>query len=453
MVDLKEVEPKDTSGRLGANAQSKRSGNKLLMLLALLVTLLIVAFTAWWYLIRVPDDVVLKVGAGPYRSDSYELMKEVAEVVERHGTGVRLEVVATADSSQNISLLNRGKIDLATIRSDTPVVDNVRLIASLFPDYFQFIARSGAGIRYLTELKGKRIAIPPYGTDEFRSFWVIADHYDLAIKSMKWKPMPLEEAKDKLLKGEVDVLFTVRSLRDRLLLNLFEDATITNTGLYFVEVDQAEAIALKRPFVQVDSVPRGAFIGAIPTPRREVKTAIVNRVLVTREDIDVAAIAEVTRVLFEHRLDLIIRFALASAILKPQEGQGVSSPLHDGAERYFNRDAPSFIQENAEPIALIITILAMLFSGLLTLRSRMGNTQKDRMDSYNYMLLDIAEKARVTERPDEIKSMKEELFKILETVVRALDTDEVTEEGFQSFSLLWKSVSDVLNDRAREISA
>ena len=64
------------------------------MLSALLVTLLIVAFTAWWYLIRVcPDDLVLKVGAGPYRSDSYELMREVAEVVERHGTGVRLEVV------------------------------------------------------------------------------------------------------------------------------------------------------------------------------------------------------------------------------------------------------------------------------------------------------------------------------------------------------------------------
>ena len=452
MVDLQKVEPKDINGKRGANAESKRSGNKLLMLTALLVTLLIVAFTVWWYLIRVPDDVVLKVGAGPYRSDSYELMKEVAEVVERHGTGVKIKVVATTDSSQNISKLNRGEIDMATIRSDTPVVDNVRLIASLFPDYFQFIARTGAGIRYLTELKGKRIAIPPYGTDEFRSFWVVADHYDLAIKSMKWQPMPLEEAKDKLLKGEVDVLFTVRSLRDRLLLNLFEDATITNVGLYFLEVDQAEAIALKRPFVQVANVPRGAFIGARPTPRREVKTAIVNRVLVTREDIDPAAIAEVTRVLFEHRLDLIIRFALASAIVKSQEGQGVSSPLHEGAERYFNRDAPSFIQENAEPIALIITILAMLFSGLLTLRSRMGNTQKDRMDSYNYMLLDIADKARVTEKAGEIKSMKEELFKILETVVRALDTDEVTEEGFQSFSLLWKSVSDVLNDRAREVA-
>ncbi len=59
MVDLKEVEPEDKIGKLGANAQSKRSGNKLLMLSALLITLLIVAFTAWWYLIRVPDDVVL----------------------------------------------------------------------------------------------------------------------------------------------------------------------------------------------------------------------------------------------------------------------------------------------------------------------------------------------------------------------------------------------------------
>ena len=200
-------------------------------------------------------------------------------------------------------------------------------------------------------------------------------------------------------------------------------------------------------------MPLVAFVGTAPKPRWQMKTATVDRILVTREDIDVAAINEVTRVLFEHRLDLIIRFALASAILKPSESVGLSTPLHAGAERYFNRDQPSFFQENAEPIALVITIFAMAFSSLLALRNRLGNTQKDRMDSYNYMLLDIAEKARVADCADDVKVLKEKLFKILETVVRALDTDEVTEEGFQSFSLLWKSVSEVINDRALEIQS
>ncbi|MCF6321971.1 MAG: TAXI family TRAP transporter solute-binding subunit [Rhizobiaceae bacterium] len=436
-----------------ANEKSARTGQRLVIGLALLLTLIAVIFTVWWYLIRVPETVVLTVGAGPYRSDSYELMKEVAEVVERHGKGVRLEIIATKDSSKNISLLNRGELDIATIRSDTPVVSDIRLIANLFPDFFQIIARRDAGIRNVGDLVGKRIALPPYGTDEFRSFWVVGDHYDLPIEGMDWRPMALEKAKDQLLSGKVDVIFTVRSLRDRLLLNLFEDAALKKLELNFVEIDQAEAIALKRPFIQVDKIPRGAFIGAAPTPRREIRTAVVDRVLVTRSEIDNAAISELTRVLFEHRLDLIIRFALASAILEPRSGVGLSAPLHDGAEQYFNRDQPSFLQENAEPIALVLTVLAMLFSGLLTLRKRMGNTQKDRMDTYNYMLLDIAEKARVAENKKEITELKDQMFKILETVVRALDTDDGTEEGFQSFSLVWESVREVIKDRLSELAA
>ncbi len=434
-----------------ANEGSTRSTQRILIVSALVLAAISVAFTIWWYLIRVPDDVVLKVGAGPYRSDSYELMKEVAEVVERHGEGVRLEIVATKNSSENISLLNRSVLDIATIRSDTPVVSDVRLIANLFPDFFQLIARSDASINSVNDLIGKTIAVPPFGTDEFRSFWVIGDHYDLPISALKWRPMALEKAKDQLLSGKVDAIFTVRSLRDRLLLNLFEDATLKKLELEFVEIGQADAIALKRPFIQVNDVPRGAFIGAVPTPSRAKRTATVNRVLVTRGDIDNNAINELTRILFEHRLDLIIRFALASAILKPESGIGISAPLHPGAEQYFNRDQPSFIQENAEPIALVITVFAMMFSGLIALRNRLGNTQKDRMDSYNYMLLNIAETARLAKNHEEIRELKEQMFKILETVVRALDTDEVTEEGFQSFSLLWESVREVIKDRVGEL--
>jgi hypothetical protein len=32
----------------------------------------------------------------------------------------------------------------------------------------------------------------------------------------------------------------------------------------------------------------------------------------------------------------------------------------------------------------------------------------------------------------------------------ALDTDEITDEGFQSFSLLWESVREMLNERQRK---
>ncbi|MEM9278820.1 MAG: TAXI family TRAP transporter solute-binding subunit [Pseudomonadota bacterium] len=431
-------------------ARRAGSGYRFLSWISVLLIITIVV-GGYFYLNRQLAPVVVKIGSGPFRSDSHELMKEVADVVSRHSGNIVVEVVPTRDSSNNISLLNEGKVDFATIRSDTPVVKNVRQVANLFPDYFQLLTRADRPVFKVTDLIGKKVAIPRFGTDEFRSFWIVGDHYDLPITEVKWITMSFDEAREQLLSGQVDAIFTVRSLRDRLLVNLFEDAELKNLKLRFVALDQAEALAIKRPFLNVGEVPKGAFLGKGPTPRIDTVTATVDRVLVTREDLDDATVRELTRILFEHRLDLTIRFALASAIKKPDFDVGFGIPLHDGAIQYFDRNEPTFIQENAEPLALLVTLTAMLGSSFFALRSRFVSSQKNRMDNYNYMLLDIADAARECSTIPELKDLKNRLFSVLEEVVRALDRDAVTEEGFQSFSLLWESVREILNDRISEI--
>lgn len=483
-----------------ANVRSSRKRRRQMWYAGFAVLLIAAAIAAYFYLNRERPVTTLNVAAGPYRSDSYELMREIADVVERQSDILRINVIATKDSSQNIALLNRGEkpvsdeimtrdpsgeirmiekiamrdrgedvsdleterdepvaevetvpIDLATIRSDTPVVANVRMIAELFPDYFQIITLADQGIFNVRQLEGKRIAIPPFGTDEFRSFWAIGDHYDLSLAQLKWQAMEVTKAIPRLLDGRLDAIFTVRSLRDRLVLNLHEDAILKGTDLTLVEIDQAPAIAVKRPFLRSGTIPKGAFGGNPVVPRRDIISSSVTRILVTRDELDPELVRELTSILFENRLDLIIRFALASAIGKPDIDAGLSIPLHEGSQAYYDRDQPSFLQENAEPIALMITIAAMMFSGLLALRARLNSGQKNRMDSYNYILLGIAEQARSTSDIERLTELKVELYGILETVVRALDTDEVTEEGFQSFSLLWESVREMINDQRDEI--
>lgn len=419
----------------------------------LIVTFLVVGSVGTYsYINREKAIVELIVAAGPYKSDSYELMQEIADVASRQSDFLRIKVVNTKDSSQNISILNKGKVDLATIRSDTPVVSNIRMVADLFPDYFQIIAGDRTRIYNINDLRNKTVAIPAFGTDEFRSFWAVADHYDISATAVNWKSMPFVSAGNKLLSGEIDAIFTVRSLRDRLILNLYEDASLKRKNLKLIEIDQADAISVKRPFLTSHMIPKGTYSGAPAAPSRDIISTSVTRTLVSREDVSPEVIRELTKILFENRLDLVIRFSLASAIQKPNLSKGTSVPLHDGALSYYDRDEPSFIQENAEPIALMITIAAMVGSALIALRSRLMSGQKNRMDSYNYMLLDIADKARKSEDIEVIKTLKDELYYILETVVRALDTDDVTEEGFQSFSLLWESVREVLNERRSDIT-
>jgi TRAP transporter TAXI family solute receptor len=409
------------------------------------------AAVGWYYFLAPPPIVKLRVAAGPYRSDSFEMMREIADVVARHSDRIRIEVVAARDSSRNIAHLNEREVELATIRSDTPAIADVRIVAGLFPDYFQLIARGGAFIAGIADLEGKRIAIPRHGTDEFRSFWIIGDHYDLSLTKVAWRAMTAEDAIVALIGNEVDAIFTVRSLRDRLLIGLFEDAQLKSLPLDLIEIDQAQAIAVKRPFLSAGAIPRGALSGYGPAPSRNIQTATVNRILVSRSDVDEAAIAELTRILFEHRLDLTVRFPLASAISRPDLSQGLSVPLHAGAARFYDRDEPGFLRRNSEPIALLLTLAAMAGSGLIALRARLLRGQKNRMDQYNYALLDIAGQARAADNAAKIATLRSELFATLEKVVRALDTDEVTGEGFQSFSLLHEAVRRILDARRAEL--
>lgn len=418
---------------------------------AVIAFTLVVGTAGWFWINRDQEPEVIVMGTGPFGSDAYNLMKEVSQVVQRHSDSLRIEVRPTRDASQNIALLNTDVIDAAVIRSDTPVVADIRGITNLYPDIFQIIVRDEVPAYRIGNLADVSISIPEFGSDGFRSFWVIGDHYDLPIDTMVWRAEPFEQGAARLLNGEVDALFTVRSLRDAPLISMFEEAQLKSIKMRFIAIDQAESIALKRPFLSSATIPKGAFTGAAPVPRSEIPTSSVDRLLVTREDVSNSAIRELTRIMFENRLDLTIRFALASAIEAPPDIGGLAVPIHDGAQSFYDRDEPSFIQENAEPIALGLTIVAGLFSGLLALRARYVASQKNKADIYNYQLLDIQKQAILADDLEELDGLKVEANNVLQEVVIALDTDEVTDEGFQSFSLLWDAVRETINDRIRQV--
>ena len=434
-------------------ANTLRTANFNYRLAGSLIAVLFIGFgiLGYIYLSYAPEKTTVKIGAGPRLSDSFDLMTEIAEVVARHSPNIDIEVVATRDSSQNISLLNAGEIDLATVRSDTPFAEKMRLIAILFGDYFQIITRADSAITRVPQLMDKSIAIPLFGTDEFRSFWVVSDHYNIPINSMKWRSMEFRSAGQKLLSGEVDALFTVRSLRDQNLIRLFEDADIKNVSLRYLPIKQAKAIILKRPFLGSGTIPLGAFSGDNPTPRFNVPTTTVSRQLVTTDELDPEIARRITEIIFEYRSDLEIRFALAAAIRKPNIETGQGLPIHRGANQYFLRDEPSFLQENAEPLALMVTVFAMIVSALYALRASYVSAQKNKMDTYNIDLLKLAARAESAKSLDELKEIKQQLFSNLQTVVVAFDRDAISNPGFQSYSRLWTSIRDIVLEHEDEL--
>ena len=157
------------------------------------------AIGGWWIYADSQKLKVLRVAAGERGGDSFTLMTEVSEVLDRYSETLRLEVLESRNSSDGISKIENKQVDLATIESNTPAYTNVKLVAELFSDYFLLIARNEpfgsieAGtttksrfpLEKVTQLPGYRVGIPEAGSTGNLSFWSVVDHYKVPPESIR----------------------------------------------------------------------------------------------------------------------------------------------------------------------------------------------------------------------------------------------------------------------------
>ncbi|MCZ6644585.1 MAG: hypothetical protein O7F71_23685, partial [Gammaproteobacteria bacterium] len=88
----------------------------------------------------------LVVAAGARSSEGFQLIQAIAEIVNRHHSNIQIEVIETGGSLDNNQLMDEGYADLATLQADGNVSARANLIANLYPDAYQLIARRSADI-------------------------------------------------------------------------------------------------------------------------------------------------------------------------------------------------------------------------------------------------------------------------------------------------------------------
>jgi TRAP transporter TAXI family solute receptor len=407
---------------------------KILMAVALVV---LTTLTVYWRYDR-GRERVLTLAAGPTDGEAFTLAVAIAEVTHRYNPKMRIEVLETQGSGRNMALLESGRVDLATVQADT-TAPTARLIAPLYPDAFQLLVAEGSRIESVADLRGRKIALPPRGGGQYQSFWFLAEHYDLEPSDLTALPMSPEAAALALEVGAVDAVFRVRAPGNTAIRRIIE-----RIPTRLVPIDQGSAMRLRRPSLETGSIPKGSYRGYPPLPDADLPTADVPRLLIAAADLDPGVVATITRVLFERRRDLVSRTPLAGFITAPDLTVGVFLPIHPGAQRYYDREKPSFIQENAEPIALGLTFLILVGSGLLRLTSQ---RRKARLDDYNRDLLAVWHLAADTDDRDQLLRHRDTLMGVLGKVVDDAEEGRITAEGFNIFSFTWESVYESIRDR------
>jgi hypothetical protein len=242
----------------------------------------------------------------------------------------------------------------------------------------------------------------------------------------------------------VDGVFRVRSPGNSSILHLTESVPSR-----LVPITQAAAMRIRQPALDIGMVPAGSYRGYPPLPPSDLMSVGVKRLLVASADLDRNVARAITAALFERRRDLVAVTPLAGFIAPPATGGGTFLPVHPGAVSFYDRDQPSYLQENAEPIALFVTIFLMMASGILQLTSR---RKKRRIDDYNRSVLQLGAQAPGLADLEQVRASQDRLFEIGGQVVDDAEVGLISPDGFDFFSFTWEMVNDRVERREQELS-
>ncbi|MEM7062877.1 MAG: TAXI family TRAP transporter solute-binding subunit [Cyanobacteria bacterium P01_B01_bin.77] len=375
----------------------------------------------------------VRLATGSPTGEYYAFGQAIAQVTETNEPKIRVEVIESPGSAKNMDDVHTHTVDLALVQNDTPIQPNVRAVAQLYPEMFHLIANKEANIDTLAALKGKSIALMPEGSGSYNLFWPLSQHYGLTKDDFQFRPMDVDEAHQALQAGQVDALFRIIGLGN----SGVGELLITNQ-FKLVPIDQIGALKLTQPYLESTVIPKGSYDGSSPIPPKDLPVVAVSALLIANDQVHPDIVKAITRILYEHRSELIRINPRTANVQSPETSQNLGFPLHAGAQAYYTQDNPSFLVTYAEPIGLLLSIGILLCSSLWQGRQWLIRNQKDRADRYNLEILDLIEKIEQAKNYDELQNLRQQLLEILRKVVVDLDIDRISPESFQSFTFPWE---------------
>ncbi len=391
----------------------------------------------------------LTIGAGSRQGESYLLSEALKEVVERHYANVRIEVQETGGTSENLSLLESNEVQLATAQADVSAGPAARTLVILYPDRFQLLVPPGSTVNAFDDLQGLRIALPQEG-GQFRSFLDIAAHFGLRETDFTFVGTNEQLANNAFLSGQADAVFRVRALGNPSI------SEVVQTGqAKLISIQQAAAMRIKYTAFEPSVIPQGTYQANPPIPDIALPTIAVQRLLLARFSVDDQAALAITEVLLERRQELAdaipdqaahVRPLLADVTSPLGEGR-ISAPVHPGAQAYFERDQPSFLQENVDYIGFLMSIVLLVGSWLWELKKILERRQKNKADIYSKEAIQLMNDSRTCQDYAKVEHYRQRLLQLLTETVSDLDNDQISEESFQSFRVVWQIAMDVVREQ------
>ena len=287
-----------------------------------------------------PAGERLTMGTGGTAGVYYPLGGAMSQLVTSKNPGIEITAQATGATGENLRLVQAHDIDLAIVQNDlthaaynglepfTSKNQDILAIARLYPEYLHVVATKESGIKTMADFKGKRISVGARGSGNEANCRQIFEFYGLDYENIEPIFLPYGETADMFKDRQVDAfVFTIGSPNPAI-----QDIT-TLQEIVFVPVDGAErdAIYEKFPYLTKDVLPANSYNGQT----QPVETMSVQAILVANKNLSDDTVYAITKTIFDNLPELVMAHNTAALFSLDKYMDGVTIPLHPGAERYF----------------------------------------------------------------------------------------------------------------------
>ncbi|MBQ6005564.1 MAG: TAXI family TRAP transporter solute-binding subunit [Selenomonadaceae bacterium] len=247
----------------------------------------------------------INIATGGTAGTYYPIGGAIAEVLNKNGMNASAQ--STGASVANINMLKDKQVELAIVQNDITYyavngeemfkeggkIENLNGIASLYPETCQFIVREDSGIKSITDLKGKRVAVGAAGSGAEANARQILEAYGITYDDVNEQFLSFAEGSYALKDGTVDAAFVTAGYPTA---SVQDIASQNKIRLLPVGDEQIKKLSEKYPFYTKTTVPAGTYQGF----DQEVQTVSVMAILVANDKIDAALGEKLTKAIFDN---------------------------------------------------------------------------------------------------------------------------------------------------------
>ncbi|MEW6065886.1 MAG: TAXI family TRAP transporter solute-binding subunit [Bacillota bacterium] len=284
----------------------------------------------------------INIATGGTAGVYYPLGGAIAEILNKNLPGANATAQSTGASVANVNLLTQGNVQIAFVQNDIAYyaasgtelfkdkkVEGLKALAAIYPETIQVVTLDKTGIKSIADLKGKKVAVGAAGSSVTVNAQHVLEAHGLSFADIKPQYLSFAEAANGLKDGNIDAAFVTAGFPTAAIQDISAQHKVV---LLPIADDKADQLTKKYPFYSKVVIPAGTY----PNQDKDVTSLGAKAMLVVTDKMDEQTAYDITKAIFTNLEKLKAAHNVGKLISKESAKDGISIPMHPGAEKYFS---------------------------------------------------------------------------------------------------------------------